>query len=143
MTEKFTLRDILVYSIIGLTAMITFFLYDLESLKSVILETKDYSDLTVLILIPICYLIGHLVMGIDDMIFNWLLYWPSRKVNFQNTSKLIKVYNFILFGNRNLSVRNSQNIDEEKFNETCRKLYFINLYPEVAKNPKEIITTQQ
>jgi len=143
MTEKFTLRDILVYSIIGLTAMITFFLYDLESLKSVILETKDYSDLTVLILIPICYLIGHLVMGIDDMIFNWLLYWPLRKVNFQNTSKLIKVYNFILFGNRNLGVRNSQNIDEEKFNETCRKLYFINLYPEVAKNPKEIITTQQ
>ena len=123
--------------------MITFFLYDLESLKSVILETKDYSDLTVLILIPICYLIGHLVMGIDDMIFNWLLYWPLRKVNFQNTSKLIKVYNFILFGNRNLGVRNSQNIDEEKFNETCRKLYFINLYPEVAKNPKEIITTQQ
>ena len=122
MTEKFTLRDILVYTIIGLTATIAYFLNDIQGLKTIISATKDYSDLTVLLLIPLTYLFGHLVMGIDDLIFNYLLYWPIRKVNFSNTSKLLRFYNFIFFGNRNLGIRNSQKIKNKKFLRTCRKL---------------------
>lgn len=73
MTEKFTLRDILVYTLLGLIVLFFTYLYYPFEIGSIIKDSKDYSDLTVLLLIPISYLIGHILMSLDDVIFNGIL----------------------------------------------------------------------
>jgi hypothetical protein len=69
MTEKFTLRDILVYALLGLIVLFFSYLYYPCEITCIVKDSKDYSDLIVLLLIPLSYLIGHILMSLDDLIF--------------------------------------------------------------------------
>ncbi len=121
MTDKFTLRDILVYTLLGLIVLFFLYLHFPCEIIHVIKSSKDYSDLTVLLLIPISYLIGHILMSIDDLIFNALLYKLFPENN-PLKNKFWKSYNFLFFGYRNIGFRNEENLTEEEFLKACDKL---------------------
>lgn len=127
MTEKFTLRDILVYTLLGLIVLFFSYLYYPFEIGSIIKDSKDYSDLTVLLLIPISYLIGHILMSLDDVIFNGILvrFFPKEK---PLKNKYWKFYNFLFFGYRNIGIRNKEEITNETFLKTCDKLITENKY---------------
>jgi hypothetical protein len=121
MTEKFTLRDILVYTLLGLIVILfTYLRYPIE-ISSIVKDSKDYSDLTVLLLIPFSYLIGHLLMSVDDVIFNGILlrFFPKEK---PLEKKGWKIFNFIFFSYRNIGLRNSIGLTNDQFLSACDKL---------------------
>ncbi|PKB15251.1 hypothetical protein [Flavobacterium sp. 5] len=127
MTEKFTLRDILVYTLLGLIVLFFSYLYYPCKITCIVKDSKDYSDLTVLLLIPICYLIGHILMSLDDLIFNGFLLRLFPKSN-PLKNKWWKFYNFLFFGYRNIGIRNKEEITNEIFLKTCDKLIQENKY---------------
>lgn len=127
MTEKFTLRDILVYTLLGLIFLFFTYLYFPFEIKSTITDSKDYSDLTILLLIPFSYLLGHLLMSLDDLIFSGILLKFLPKDN-PLKSKRWGVYNFLFFGYRNIGIRNKEKIKHETFLKTCDKLISENKY---------------
>lgn len=127
MTEKFTLRDIFVYTLLGLIVLFFTYLYYLFEISSIVEDSKDYSDLTVLLLIPISYLIGHILMSLDDVVFNGILVRFFPKEN-SLKNKYWKFYNFLFFGYRNIGIRNKEKITNETFLKTCDKLITENKY---------------
>jgi len=127
MTEKFTLRDILVYTLLGLVFLFFTYLYFPFEIISMLIDSKDYSDLTVLLLIPFSYLLGHLLMSFDDLIFNVILLRFFPKDNpLKNRCWIF--YNFLFFGYRNIGIRNKEEIKHETFLKTCDKLISENKY---------------
>lgn len=121
MTEKFTLRDILVYTLLGLIVLFFTYLYYPFEIGSIVKDSKDYSDLTVLLLIPVSYLIGHILMSVDDVIFNGILLRSIPQTNpLQN--KFWRFYNFLFFGYRNIGIRNKEQMTNEAFLRACDKL---------------------
>ncbi|MCC9070485.1 hypothetical protein LNQ49_02575 [Flavobacterium sp. F-65] len=127
MTDKFTLRDILVYTLLGLIVLFFSYLYYPCEITCIIKDSKDFSDLTILLLIPICYLIGHILMSLDDVIFNGILLRFFPKGN-QLKNKYWKLYNFLFFGYRNIGIRNQEEITNKIFLKTCDKLISENKY---------------
>lgn len=127
MTEKFTLRDILVYTLLGLISLFFTYLYFPFEIKSTVTDSKDYSDLTVLLLIPFSYLLGHILMSLDDLIFNGILLRRFPKDN-PLKNKFWKFYNFLFFGYRNIGIRNKEGITNETFLKICDKLISENKY---------------
>lgn len=127
MTEKFTLRDILVYTLLGLILLFFCYLYFPFEIINTISDSKDYSDLTVLLLIPCSYLLGHVLMSLDDLIFNGILLRFFPKDN-PLKNKFWKFYNFLFFGYRNIGIRNKEKITNEIFLKTCDKLISENKY---------------
>jgi F0F1-type ATP synthase assembly protein I len=127
MTEKFTLRDILVYTLLGLIVLFFSYLHHPFEISSTVKDLKDYSDLTVLLLVPFSYLLGHILMSLDDIIFNGVLlrFFPE-----DNPLKngYWKFYNFLFFGYRNIGIRNKEKITNKEFLETCDKLIAENKY---------------
>lgn len=119
MTSKFTLRDFLVYSFIGMTAGILICIHHTTKARYFIESLYDFSKFSIIILIPISYLTGHLVMGIDDILFNRLLRIPIRKVNHQGAHWYWKAYNFIFFGYRNNGIKWVEEIHTSTFLEMC------------------------
>lgn len=127
MTEKFTLRDILVYTLLGIIVLIFTYFYYPSEIDSIIEYSKEYSDLTVLLLIPISYLIGHVLMSIDDLIFNGILlrFFPK---NTPLKNKFWKLYNNLFFGYRNIGIRIKEGISNNEFLRACDKLIAENKY---------------
>lgn len=127
MTEKFTLRDIFVYTLLGLIVLFFTYLYYPFEIGSIVKDSKDYSDLTILFLIPVAYLIGHILMGLDDLVFNGILLRLFPK---DNPLKNIfwRFYNFLFFGYRNIGVRNKEQMTNETFLKACDKLIAENKY---------------
>ena len=128
MTSKFTIRDFLVYSFVGLSAGILIYIHETEKAKEFIKSLYAFSSFAVLIFVPISYLIGHLIMGIDDIIFNRILTFPIRNVNKKKSNKAWKVYNFVLFGYRNQGLKWSEHISKSDFLKKCDKLIEKGLY---------------
>lgn len=127
MTEKFTLRDILVYTLLGLIVFFFTYLYYPYEIVSIIKASKDYSDLTVLLLIPISYMMGHILMSLDDIIFNAILlrFFPDDN---PLKNKLWRFYNFLFFGYRNIGIRNKEKMTNKDFLGACDKLIAENKY---------------
>jgi hypothetical protein len=121
MTDKYTLRDLMVYILLGFTALFFCFLRFPFEVMNTISDSKDYSDLTILLLIPFCYLIGHLVMSLDDIVFNGFLARFFPKDN-PLKNKCWKFYNFVFFGYRNIGIRNKEKISNQEFLKACDKL---------------------
>lgn len=122
MTDKFSIRDILVYTTLGFSSCIFFYWHYPANMEELIEKSKDYSDLTVLALIPFCYLLGHLILGVDDLVFNSILYRPLRGKKVSATSFFLRIYHFLFFGYRNIGIRNSEDIDEKRFLAACDQL---------------------
>lgn len=121
MTEKFTLRDILVYTLIGIVFLFFIYLHFPCKIINLVTDSKEYSDLSILLLIPFAYLLGHLLMSLDDIIFNCLLLRFFPKDN-PLKNKFWKLYNFLFFGYRNIGIRYNENIENKIFLQTCDKL---------------------
>ncbi|WP_294288654.1 hypothetical protein [uncultured Chryseobacterium sp.] len=119
MTDKFTIRDILVYTFLGFTATLFYYSYDNYFILNLIKKSKDYSSLNIFWIIPSFYLIGHIIMSIDDFVFNYILLKIGR---YSNGNRFWKFYNFILFGFRNIGLRKEFNINDIDFFKTCDKL---------------------
>ena len=120
MTDKFTIRDMLVYTFLGFTVCLFYYFHDKLFVTDLIVKTKDYSSLSLLLIIPIFYFIGHILMSIDDFIFNGVLlkFYPKK---FKNTG-FWKYYNLVFFGFRNIGLRRQFNISDEDFFKTTDKL---------------------
>jgi hypothetical protein len=87
----------------------------------IVTDSKEYSDLTILLLIPFAYLLGYLLMSLDDIIFDGILLRFFPKDN-PLKNKFWKLHNCLFFGYRNIGIRNKENIDNEEFLKTCDKL---------------------
>lgn len=121
MTDKFTIRDILSYTMLGLIGLIFLYLHKPTQFEEWICKAKDYSDLVILLIVPLSYIIGHLIMSIDDVIFNGILLRLMPNRDFMHKKKW-QLYNFVFFGYRNIGIRNRQSISNEDFFKTCDKL---------------------
>jgi len=128
MTDKFTIRDILVYTFVGLSATIIFYTHNANVLNSLFKELIAFSDLAIILLVPLLYLLGHIVAGVDDILFNLLLYLPIRKKDIKKSNIFWKIYFFIFFGSRNQWLKYSNDIDEETFLKACDELIKENTY---------------
>lgn len=128
MTNKFTIRDFLVYSLVGLTASLIFYNYQSCLVNSTLKELTDFSDFATIIFVPLFYLMGHIIMGIDDLIFNNILYRPIREKDIKSSNWFWKVYIYVMFGYRNQGLKKSNEISEDDFLKTCDKLIKNNLY---------------
>lgn len=128
MTSKFTIRDFLVYSFVGLTAALLVYINETEKAKELIKSLNAFSSFAVLIFVPISYLIGHLIMGIDDILFNRILSFPIRNVNNEEANIAWKIYNFLFFGYRNQGLKWTEQISKSDFLELCDRLIEKKLY---------------
>src|SRR5690606_6281746 len=128
MTDKFTIRDFLVYSLVGLTASIIFYTYEPALVKSALKGLKDFSDFATIIFVPVFYFIGHLVMGVDDILLNNILYRPIKKRKIKESNWFWKAYIYLLFGYRNQGLKKSNEIEDYEFLKICDKLIADNKY---------------
>lgn len=120
MIDKFTIRDVFVYTLLGLVGFFFYYLHNPCNVVNILSVSKGFSDLTILLIIPISYILGHLIMSIDDFVFNGVLVRFMPKEN--PIKGCWKVYNFIFFGYRNIGVRNKELISNEDFLKRCDSL---------------------
>lgn len=128
MTNKFTIRDFLVYAFVGLSAGILIFTHEPEKVNDFLKTLNKFSTFATIIFIPIFYLFGHLIMGIDDLIFNRLLILPFGIVKYANANIFWKIYNFLFFGYRNQGIKWTNAIEYKDFLKKCDKLIKENIY---------------
>lgn len=128
MTDKFTLRDFLVYSLVGLTASLIFYTYEPTLVKATLNGLKDFSDFATIVFVPIFYLIGHIIMGIDDILLNNILYRPIKNRKLKKSNWFWKIYTYLLFGYRNQGLKKSNEIEDAIFLKTCDQLIAENQY---------------
>lgn len=129
MTEKFTIRDIFVYTLLGFIVLFFGYLHYPFEISSLIYKSKDFSNLTILLIIPTSYLIGHILMSLDDFVFNGILnrFYPKTKNN-PLKNRGWRYYNNLFFGYRNIGIRRKEEIEDEIFLKTCDKLIMENKY---------------
>jgi len=128
MTNKFTIRDFLVYAFVGLTAGILIYTHETEKANEFIKSIYKFSSFATIIFVPIFYLCGHLIMGIDDLIFNRLLTLPIGKTEHKNANRFWKIYNFVFFGYRNQGIKWTEEIENTEFLKKCDLLIKENRY---------------
>jgi hypothetical protein len=128
MTSKFTIRDFLVYAFVGLSAGILIYSHETEKVNELIKSIYKFSSFATVISVPIFYLFGHLIMGIDDLIFNRILIFPIRKIEHENTNQFWKIYNFVFFGYRNQGIKWTEEIGNTDFLKKCDLLIKENRY---------------
>lgn len=124
MVDKFSIRDTLVYSFLGFTVALFSFLHFDKIIVDIINKFKNYSDFSILLIIPFFYLLGHILMSIDDFIFNGILIkiFPYPKRGFG------KFFNFLFFGYRNIGLMRQLEIDNDDFFKTCDKIIGNEIY---------------
>ncbi|WP_157491622.1 hypothetical protein [Flammeovirga sp. SJP92] len=115
MTNQFTLRDILVYTLTGLFFSFLIVI-NLPDLLKVIPLDKNNNTVVVLLIVPLFYLLGHFIMGIDELLLNRLL----PKV--YTYKKKAKIFTKIFYGYRNNSLKVENEISESDFLKKCDSL---------------------
>jgi hypothetical protein len=128
MTNKFTIRDFLVYAFVGLSAGILIYTHETEKANEFIKSIYNFSSFATIISVPIFYLCGHLVMGIDDLLFNRILILPIGKTEHKNANLFFKIYNFVFFGYRNQGTKWTEEINNIEFLKKCDLLIKENRY---------------
>ena len=118
MTDKYTVRDFLVYFITGLFLLLTilyrFGISLLEFFSITQTDIKDNSALTVFLLIPGLYILGHIVHAIDLLLLKSGQYIWSFKEKYSSKLKKFKIFwifnffNFAISGNRVTGILNSK-----------------------------------
>ena len=134
MQDRFTIRDFLVYFITGLFLLITL-LYSfhnslLDYFQISKQDIKDNPALTVFLLIPILYLLGHLVHGIDLILFFIGGKAFHQKKKYTHKLKRWKIYWLIRFvitvinGYRIAGLLNNKNLETTDFWKKVSKLQY-------------------
>ncbi len=128
MGNNFTLRDFLVYVLVGFFAFGLIFFHFSKKSYELINSLKDFSNFSLFVFIPICYLLGHFIMGIDDILFNKLISFPLRNRKKLESKKFWEIYNWIFLSYRNNGVKWQLNIDKDDFLKKCDKLIDHKIY---------------
>ena len=90
MTDKYTIKDILVYTTVGIVGFIFLYINDYTFFINYVNKLKNFSDLSLFLLVPISYVFGHTILTIDCLIYNYLLEIPLKY-------KIVKKLNIFIF----------------------------------------------
>lgn len=134
MADKYTIRDFLVYFLTGLFLLVTL-MYKFDSsltdyFRISQTNIKDNSALTIFLLVPGLYILGHIVHGLDLVSFKiGRCLWDFKEKYKVNLKKfkifwLFNVANFIINGNRVTGILNSIPQDTHKFWKQASELQF-------------------
>ncbi|MEO5776581.1 MAG: hypothetical protein ABIQ27_06730 [Flavobacterium sp.] len=122
MNDKLTYRDLIVYTFNGLIGLVLISLVFREDLKRFLFAEDIHNEGLLLFLsIPICYIIGHVILSIDNLIFMNLF---SKKFRQKlSKSKKFKWIHILIFGDRIVGVRDIKWAKTDgDFNEICVKI---------------------
>lgn len=110
MADKYTIRDFLVYFLTGLFLLVTLmYKFDgslLDYFRITQADIKENSALTIFLLVPGLYILGHIIFGIDLLTFKSGRYVCDFKEKYKVNLKKFKILwffktlNFIINGNR-------------------------------------------
>ena len=128
MSDKFTVRDFLVYTLVGTFGFVLIHFHENEKFNSQIISYISISSFVIIFVPILLYLFGHIIMGIDDILFNKIFSLLLKKKKHKTASSALKVYNYLLFGYRNQGVKWVENINDTKFLKKCDKLIKRNQY---------------
>lgn len=134
MADKYTIRDFLVYFLTGLFLLVTLMYKFDRSLPDYFRITqtdiKDNSALTIFLLVPGLYILGHIVHGFDLLTFKIGRYiWDFKEKHKVNLKKfkmlcLFNAANFIINGNRVTGILNAIPQDTHKFWQRASELQY-------------------
>lgn len=107
MNDKLTYRDILVYMLNGLISLVLFGLvYRCQIIYFLSNHKIENSEFILFMLIPFGYLIGHVILSIDNLIFNKILgsfgeflSKKTKKTDIKTNTKtrIFRVIHFLIF----------------------------------------------
>jgi hypothetical protein len=134
MADKYTIRDFIVYFITGLFLLLIllykFGISFLEFFKITQTDIKDNPTLTIFFLIPMLYILGHLVHAVDVVLIKIGQYiWHFIKKYTLELKRfkilwIFKFFNYIINGNRVNGILNAKNEDIEKFWKKVHRLQY-------------------
>lgn len=135
MADKYTFRDFLVYFLTGLFLLVTLmYRFDnslLDYFRITQTDIKDNSALTIFLLIPGLYILGHIVHGIDLLTFKIGRYvWDFMGKHVTKLKKFkvfwfINTLNFIINGNRVTGILNSRQQNTQEFWQRASELQYL------------------
>jgi hypothetical protein len=132
MGEKLTYRDFLVYSLNGFIALLLIgFAYRYEIYSCLGYEIK-HEGILFLLLVPCSYVFGHVILGVDAIVFNQILYKritdKRRRAMLKN--KFGKITHCLFFQYRIGGMKDKIVIegDEKCFDDTCIRMREKGLY---------------
>lgn len=105
-TDKFTFRDFFVFFLTGVSALFCLFIIQYENILLEINEPeykfffKNYSTAIGLLSIPLFYLLGHFIHGIDDLVNYWTKLIRGKQKTHKPKKLIFKPFHFIFFENR-------------------------------------------
>jgi hypothetical protein len=119
MGDKFTYRDIIVYTLNGLIgSLLLCLIFRDEILNYLLINDIRNSEFIIVLIIPISYLIGHVIMTIDDILFNQIIRKKIRKNLFKSNLRILRFLHNIIFGYRIIGKRDiiwkNENTDFEQ-----------------------------
>lgn len=135
MADKYTIRDFLVYFLTGLFLLVTL-MYKFDSslpnyFRITQTDIKDNSALTIFLLVPGLYILGHIVHGVDLLTFKVGRYIWDFKNKHSAKFKKFKVLwffnavNFIINGNRITGILNSKSQNTHDFWKRASELQYL------------------
>lgn len=135
MADKYTIRDFLVYFLTGLFLLVTL-MYKFDSslltyFRITQTDIKDNSALTIFLLVPGLYILGHIIHGIDLLAFKSGRYvWDFKekhKVNLKKFKLLwfFSTLNFIINGNRVTGILNGRPQNTHDFWQKASELQYL------------------
>lgn len=140
MNDKYTLRDFLVYFTTGIYLLMTvLYEFQLSFLNYFSISQKELLEnitITIFLLIPILYLIGQIIHGIDLLFFKFGRYiWDLKcffdKKNYWFGIGLINALNFLFNGYRVSGNLNQRKIPTKDFWKMASKLQLNNSFSKV------------
>jgi hypothetical protein len=132
MKDKYTVRDFLVYFLTGLFLLLTL-LYKFNNLLLEYFDVskadiKDNSVITVFLLIPGLYIVGHIIHGFDSVTYKCGRHIWRIRIKKKQTLKKYKIFwlfsilNRILNGNKVAGILNLKEIKSKSFWMQAAKL---------------------
>ncbi len=135
MADKYTIRDFLVYFLTGLFLLVTLmYKFDISLLdyfRITKVDIKDNSALTVFLLIPGLYILGHIIHGIDLLTFKSGRYvWDFKEKHNAKLKKckmlwFFNTINFVINGNRVTGILNARPQKTHDFWQRASKLQYL------------------
>lgn len=131
MSDKFTIRDFLVYFITGIFLLLSLLFEFKNSLFNFFMieidKAKEFSTLYIFLLIPGLYLAGHIVQGVDYFIFKLSFFLSDKCLGEGPKGPIVAIF----LRHRIKYQLKKRNIEEERFWEACSYLIIVGKYDKV------------